>query len=70
MDFIRILELVESGVTVSKALKITGINRSKFYRGITDEQKRLLEEAKLLVKRDADIPEDDYDDNDYRCLYY
>lgn len=70
MDFIRILELVESGVTVSKALKITGINRSKFYRSITDEQKRLLEEAKLLIKRDIDLPEDDYDDNDYRCLYY
>lgn len=70
MDFIRILELVESGVTVSKALKIMGINRSKFYRSITDEQKRLLEEAKLLIKRDIDLPEDDYDDNDYRCLYY
>lgn len=70
MDFIGILELIESGVTVSKALKIMGVSRSKFYRDITDEQKRLLEEAKLLVKRDNELPEDDYDDNDDRCLYY
>ncbi len=70
MDFIGILELIESGVTVSKALNIMGVSRSKFYRDITDEQKRLLEEAKLLVKRDNELPEDDYDDNDDRCLYY
>ena len=70
MDFIGILELVESGLTVSRALKIVGVSRSKFYRGISDEQKRLLEEAKLLVKRDNELPEDDCDDNDDRCLYY
>ena len=70
MDFIKVLELVESGVNVSKALKILGISRSKFYRDITDEQKRLLEEARLLVKRDNEFDDDYNDDDTDRCLYY
>lgn len=70
MDFIKVLELVESGVNVSKALKLLNISRSKFYRDITDEQKRLLEEARLLVKRDDEFNDDYSDDDTDRCLYY
>ncbi len=71
MDFIKILELVESGVPISRALESLGISRSTFYKVITEQQKRLLDEARLLVKRDEIIDEyyDDNDDSD-NVLYY
>ena len=71
MDFIKILELVESGVPISRALESLRISRSTFYKVITEQQKRLLDEARLLVKRD-DVLDDYYDDNDDsdNVLYY
>ena len=71
MDFIKILELVESGVPISRALESLRISRSTFYKVITEQQKRLLDEARLLVKTDEIIDEyyDDNDDSD-NVLYY
>ena len=49
MDFIKILELVESGVPISRALESLKISRSSFYKAITEQQKRLLDEAHPLM---------------------
>lgn len=70
MDFIKILELVESGVPISRALESLKISRSTFYKVITEQQKRLLDEARLLVKRDDLVEDEYYDDDTDNILYY
>lgn len=70
MDFIKILELVESGVPISRALESLKISRSTFYKVITEQQKRLLDEARLLVKRDDLVEDEYYDDDSDNILYY
>lgn len=70
MDFIKILELVESGVPISRALESLRISRSTFYKVITEQQKRLLDEARLLVKRDDLVEDEYYDDDTDNILYY
>lgn len=70
MDFIKILELVESGVPISRALESLRISRSTFYKVITEQQKRLLDEARLLVKRDDLVEDEYYDDDSDNILYY
>lgn len=46
--FTKVCKLVESGFSVSEALKRVNFNRNKFYRYITPEQKQKLKVIKTL----------------------
>jgi hypothetical protein len=46
-NFVKVISMVENGLTISVALDKLGINRSTFYRGITKTQKAELQMTKI-----------------------
>lgn len=47
-SFSTVISMVENGWTISKALTRLKISSNTFYRGITKEQKHLLDTARAL----------------------
>lgn len=48
IEFKKILDLISDGYPIYESLKILKIPRSTFYNRISDSQKRILQEKKLL----------------------
>ena len=47
----KVISLVKKGNTISGALKVLGVNRTKFYKSITKEEKAELRFHKTAIAR-------------------